>query len=79
MAEQLLIEKSNSVGRAYLNDCRGVGALARDDNRIERFIARELHEVEQLQALRSGQLVPLPIPGDIDLEVTHRVEEASRS
>jgi hypothetical protein len=74
LAEQSFPEKNRAptLGRAYLNDCRGLNALsklARDESRIERSLYRAYHELQRLQAARAGHYVPPPAVADVDVNI----------
>jgi hypothetical protein len=65
-------DKAATPGRAFLTDCRGLNALsklARDESRIERSYYRALHELQRLQAVRDGQVVPAPLVAEIDVNM----------
>ena len=74
LGEQIVAEKKSvtTLGRAYLNDCRGLGSLsklARDESRVERSMYRAYHELQRLQAARAGHYVPPPAVAEIDVTV----------
>jgi hypothetical protein len=74
LAEQSFPEanKAATPGRAFLTDCRGLNALsklARNESRIERSYYRALHELQRLQAVRDGQVVPAPLVAEIDVNM----------
>ncbi len=47
-------------------DNDAVEKIIRYENSIERSIFKALHELERMQARRSGKDIPLPIPVDVD-------------
>jgi hypothetical protein len=68
-----LEDGTTTLGRAYFNDCRGLGAftkLARDERRIERSFYSALHELQRLQAARAGRTVPVPVVADVNVDVS---------
>ena len=70
------------LGKAYLNDCRGLAALsklARDESRIRRAFYRGYHELQRLQAARAGLPVLPPVVADVDVNVDFRESESPGS
>jgi hypothetical protein len=67
------------LGKAYLNDCRGLDALsklARDESRIRRAFYRAYHELQRLQAARAGLPVLPPVVADVDVNVDFKGAES---
>jgi hypothetical protein len=55
------------LGRAFLANEGTFAALSRYESNIERGLYKALHELQRLQAARSGQAVPPPVAADIDI------------
>jgi hypothetical protein len=55
------------LGRAFLAHEGTFAALSRYESNIERGAYKALHELQRLQAARSGQAVPLPVAADVDI------------
>jgi hypothetical protein len=63
----------DTVGAAFTQACRFADTfskLARYETTLERSLYRALHELQRIQAVRAGQLVPPPFAVDLDLNVT---------
>ncbi len=59
-----------SVAHAVMVDAGGLGAfaqIARHEAAIERSMLRALHELQRLQAARTGIEVPVPVAVDVDV------------
>jgi hypothetical protein len=61
-----------TLGLAFVRDANGAdafGKLSRYEAAIERSLYKALHELQRLQAARSGQPVPPPVAVDVDVTV----------
>jgi hypothetical protein len=75
-ASRASVSPDTSIGRAFIRDSKGEGALtrlSRYEAIIERGLYRGLHELQRLQAARAGMAVPPPIALDVDMDVIHEV------
>lgn len=64
------VTQPKSAAHAVMVDAGGLGAfaqLARHEAAIERSMLRALHELQRLQAGRTGVEVPVPVAVDIDV------------
>ncbi len=62
-----------TLGNAFRRDARGANALSklsRYETTLERSLYRALHELQRLQAARSGATVPPPAVVDVDVMIT---------
>lgn len=62
--------QTQSIAHAVMADAGGPGAftqIARHEAAIERSMLRALHELQRLQAARTGVEVPVPVAVDIDV------------
>jgi hypothetical protein len=67
------LDSHHRHGYVFLSDVRGANALARlsiYESRAERSFYKALHELERLQARRSGQYVPPPAAIDLDMTLS---------
>jgi hypothetical protein len=81
-AQQAEARKGGDVprlGRAFLVNEGTFAALSRYETAIERGVYKALHELQRLQAARSGQVVLPPTAADVDiaLSVGERLSESS--
>jgi len=62
-------KKEKNVGGAFLSDIKydSYGKFIRYETSIERGLYKALHELQRLQAARSGDKVPAPIAIDVDV------------
>ncbi len=58
------------LGRAFLVNEGAFSALSRYETTIERGLFKALHELQRLQAARTGEVVPPPIATDVDIAVS---------
>jgi hypothetical protein len=64
---KLLLERENRS--RMLLEPSVLGTVTRYESNLERSFFRTLHEIQRLQAARSGAVVPLPAALDVDLTV----------
>jgi hypothetical protein len=69
-AESLHAGDVPMLGRAFVATESTFSTLSRYESTIERGLYKALHELQRLQAARSGVPVPPPITGDVDVSVT---------
>ena len=55
------------VGGAFIRASDMYATLSRYEATVERSLYRALHEIQRLQAARSGEFPPLPVVVDIDI------------
>jgi len=66
----MLLEGNKNLGEVLMDDFRGGDSylkFTRYETSLERGIYKALHELQRLQAARSGEKPPLPIAIDIDV------------
>jgi hypothetical protein len=60
----------SALGASFIQDGNGANAfskLSRYESTIERGLFKTIHELQRVQAARKGDLVPVPIAVDVDI------------
>jgi hypothetical protein len=57
--------RAPDLGFAFREGADSMGKLARYETTLERAFYRALHELQRLQAVRAGELVPAPVAVDV--------------
>ncbi len=78
-AEALKERDVPMLGRAFLENEGTFSALSRYEINIERGVYKALHELQRLQAARSGQIVPPPMAADVDIALCVEEEASGES
>jgi len=63
------------MARSFARNARAFATLARYRTSIENSRYRALHELQRLQALRGGQVVPAPAAIDLNLSIASAGED----
>ncbi|MBI2945185.1 MAG: hypothetical protein HYY25_13400 [Candidatus Wallbacteria bacterium] len=66
-----------TLAMAFLAEQKALANLARYEAAIERSLYRALHELQRIQAARSGQSVPLPAAVEVDVSVSDTRQDAA--
>jgi len=56
-----------ALGRSFADEIASMSVLARYETTIDRALYRALHELQRLQAARTGERVPMPVAVDINI------------
>ena len=63
-----------TLGLAFSQEVRPLSMLSRYEASLERTLHRALHELQRLQAARSGAFVPPPLALDLDVTSNHPLQ-----